>query len=677
VSSGNALVGYMKKPALLALGVMVVATLAVFSGAFDSQKAGAQERPASGEVRIAKFCPEPIAGTFIIDFNVSIDVSQADQPDLDNFLSNAGMTLDDLRDLVDQLDRLDIQLACGDNELIDHLEIDATAFGLGTFDIFEILLGPGQGGNGFLDLNIRLFAQVTEQPADFVRVFYDFDCFETGLLALSNLVENGLLCEVINIEVPTLTVIKECGPGVPEDQVFVVDVEFEDLEYTLAGAVNDIDMLCGDEVVICLITGLIPVPGIIVEIEIPGCDFVYEIRCELCQVQLFLPLESIIISEEDPGDDFQDPTFSLGCVQEGDVGVIELDVPRPEQNGDGPLRLTCTITNNVVPATLTAFKDCGEDDDGTLFTFLLLNDQGNTVDSDTVVCGGSVVFSDLLPGGYRVVEQIPSGSGLEQTLSDCGTAEALLEIAAAAEETCTITNAAAVEEPEEPEEFVLTISKVCVPTDLAGGPFTISAGGQVMVLPCGGQDDVTLEAGSVTLSETPVAGVVTFIMCSDTFASTAGTTRLINLNRDIDCVVMNFSQAEAPTTPPTVQQVLLLINNQLGNENDNENENENENENDNENNNTNISENNNTNTNTNTQNQTNNQTQKNDNNQVTNVTSSPNQSQNVTIDLDQSKPAPPPPKHSGSSGGTGTQSTGGTSGGTSGGATGPISLRLR
>ena len=144
---------------------------------------------------------------------------------------------------------------------------------------------------------------------------------------------------------------------------------------------------------------------------------------------------------------------------------------------------TCTITNTripVPPATLTVTKLCVPGNSGR-FTITI---NGNA--AGTVGCGGSVGPTEVSPGQHTVGE---TGAGdthvSDYTVvqgGDCA-ADGTVFVAAGQDATCTITNVRGTT----PEPSLLTVVKLCVPSD-DGGLFNLTIEGTTSAdRPCGGR----------------------------------------------------------------------------------------------------------------------------------------------------------------------------------------------
>ena len=146
---------------------------------------------------------------------------------------------------------------------------------------------------------------------------------------------------------------------------------------------------------------------------------------------------------------------------------------------------TCTITNTripVPPATLTVTKLCVPGG-GARFTITI---DGRAV--GTVGCGGSTGAVEVTPGQRTVGETAAGGTDLsEYTVvqgGDCQ-ADGTVFVGAGQHATCTITNIRKTKPPVLPP--MLTVVKVCVPSD-DGGLFTLTIDGHASAnQPCGGR----------------------------------------------------------------------------------------------------------------------------------------------------------------------------------------------
>jgi Prealbumin-like fold domain len=146
---------------------------------------------------------------------------------------------------------------------------------------------------------------------------------------------------------------------------------------------------------------------------------------------------------------------------------------------------TCTITNTripVPPATLTVTKLCVPGG-GARFTITI---DGRAV--GTVGCGGSTGAVEVTPGQRTVGETGAGGTDLSDYTvvqgGDCQ-ADGTVFVGAGQHATCTITNIRKTKPPVLPP--MLTVVKVCVPSD-DGGLFTLTIDGHASAnQPCGGR----------------------------------------------------------------------------------------------------------------------------------------------------------------------------------------------
>jgi hypothetical protein len=148
---------------------------------------------------------------------------------------------------------------------------------------------------------------------------------------------------------------------------------------------------------------------------------------------------------------------------------------------------TCTITNTrnpIPPATLTVTKLCVPGSDSR-FTITI---NGNGV--GTVGCGGSVGPEEVTPGQHTVGETGAGGTHLSDYLVVQGgacEADGTVFVGAGEHATCTITNIRKARPPLPPVTPLLTVEKVCVPSD-DGGLFTLTIDGHASAdQPCGGR----------------------------------------------------------------------------------------------------------------------------------------------------------------------------------------------
>ncbi len=167
---------------------------------------------------------------------------------------------------------------------------------------------------------------------------------------------------------------------------------------------------------------------------------------------------------------------------------------------------TCTITNTrnpVPPATLTVTKQCVPGSDAR-FTITV---NGRPI--GTIGCGGSTPAVEVSPGEHTVGE---TGAGdtdvSDYTVVQGGDCEAdgTVFVGAGEHATCTITNILKTKPPELPA--LLTVQKLCVPSD-DGGLFTLAIDGHASAdQPCGDRlGPVAVPPGAHQVSET--AGTAT------------------------------------------------------------------------------------------------------------------------------------------------------------------------
>ncbi len=137
---------------------------------------------------------------------------------------------------------------------------------------------------------------------------------------------------------------------------------------------------------------------------------------------------------------------------------------------------TCTLTNTlnpIPPATLTVTKLCVPGS-GSRFT-ITINGSG----AGTVGCGGSVGPLGVNPGHNTVGEAGAGGTHVSDYVvvhgGDCE-ADGTVFVAAGERATCTITNIRK-SKPPEPLPPMLTVVKICVPSD-DGGLFNLTINGQ-------------------------------------------------------------------------------------------------------------------------------------------------------------------------------------------------------
>jgi hypothetical protein len=145
---------------------------------------------------------------------------------------------------------------------------------------------------------------------------------------------------------------------------------------------------------------------------------------------------------------------------------------------------TCTITNTripVPPATLTVTKLCVPGGGGR-FTITI---DGNP--ARTVGCGGSTGAVEVTPGNRTVGETGAGGTDVSDYIvvqgGDCQ-ADGTVFVGAGQQATCTITN---IHKGKPPLPPMLTVEKLCVPSD-DGGLFSLTIDGHASAnQPCGGR----------------------------------------------------------------------------------------------------------------------------------------------------------------------------------------------
>ncbi len=188
---------------------------------------------------------------------------------------------------------------------------------------------------------------------------------------------------------------------------------------------------------------------------------------------------------------------------------------------------TCTITNNDQPATLTVIKVVVNDDGGTK-TF---------TDFSFVVNGGAPVTfeadgqNDLsVPAGtYNITE--PAVAGYTTTYNNCSN----VIIPNGGTQTCTITN--------NDQPATLTVIKVVINNDGGTKTFTdfsfVVNGGAPIAFEADGQNDLSVPAGTYSVTEPSVAGyTTTYNNCTEVVIPNGGSATCTITNDDQPAVLI-------------------------------------------------------------------------------------------------------------------------------------------
>jgi uncharacterized repeat protein (TIGR01451 family)/LPXTG-motif cell wall-anchored protein len=188
---------------------------------------------------------------------------------------------------------------------------------------------------------------------------------------------------------------------------------------------------------------------------------------------------------------------------------------------------TCTITNDDQAAHLIVVKHVINDNGGTK----LAGDFTMTIEGVTAIGGNSFQGQDLpgsdrivTPGSYSVVESGPSGYAATYSAECSGT------IALGETKTCTVTN------DDRPGTLIV---KKAVVNDNGGtataDDFSFSVnGGAIQSFAADGQNDLTVNAGTYTVTEPAVDGyAASYDNCTNVTVPNGGTATCTITNDDI------------------------------------------------------------------------------------------------------------------------------------------------
>ncbi|HEY7602995.1 MAG TPA: hypothetical protein VH760_01950 [Gaiellaceae bacterium] len=239
---------------------------------------------------------------------------------------------------------------------------------------------------------------------------------------------------------------------------------------------------------------------VVVGSDTPPSDFSFTVNGQTIpfeadgENELSLPAGTYTVAEP-PTDGFT--TTTAGCTDIV-LAMPQLAIP------------TCTITNTAVPAELPKLRVrkvvVGSDKPPSDFSFTV-NGQTTPFEAD----GENEL--GLPPGTYTVTEQ-PT-DGFTSTLEGC--TDVVLATPQQTVPTCTITNTAAAP-PEQPK---LRVRKVVVGSDTPPSDFSFTVNGQTTPFEADGENEVSLPAGTYTVTEPGTQGFETTTSgCTDVVLST-------------------------------------------------------------------------------------------------------------------------------------------------------------
>ena len=214
--------------------------------------------------------------------------------------------------------------------------------------------------------------------------------------------------------------------------------------------------------------------------------------------------------------------------------------------------VTCTITNDDAPGTLTLVKEVVNDNGGTAGA----GDWTLSADGPTPITGTSgsdaVTGATVESGAYDLSESGPDG----YTASDWDCGDATLEgstvtVPNGAEVTCTITN--------DDQPGTLTLVKEVVNDDggtAEPGDWTLRAAGPTTITGTSGSDAVTgvaVSAGAYDLTESGGPGGYTPSAWTCTGGTVAGITVTVPNGGDVTCTITNDDQPGSLTLVKVVE----------------------------------------------------------------------------------------------------------------------------
>ncbi|MFC1622262.1 hypothetical protein ACFL13_02710 [Patescibacteria group bacterium] len=224
------------------------------------------------------------------------------------------------------------------------------------------------------------------------------------------------------------------------------------------------------------------------------------------------------------GTDLGDYNISISCVDRatgafvaGDSGAgpIDIDVEKDDD-------VLCTITNSLQEAYITVEKIVVNDDGGALTAV----DFPLYIDTTQVT---SSAINTVLPGTYTVSEISQSGYTPSVWEGDCDD-NGSVTVAAGESKTCEITN--------DDQPATLIVKKI-VTNDNGGNlnedDFTFSVNGDPAVaFEADGQNDLTVNAGTYTVTEPAVTGyATTYDNCTGVVIPNGGTATCTITNNDV------------------------------------------------------------------------------------------------------------------------------------------------
>ncbi|KKQ92426.1 MAG: hypothetical protein UU16_C0006G0028 [Candidatus Woesebacteria bacterium GW2011_GWA2_40_7] len=192
-------------------------------------------------------------------------------------------------------------------------------------------------------------------------------------------------------------------------------------------------------------------------------------------------------------------------------------------NGDD---IVCTITNTLRQAHLIVVKHVINDNGGTAVAGNFTLDSGGTNDTPDNFAGVESPGTDVTldAGSYNVTESGPGGYSANYS-ADCSGS-----ISAGQTKTCTVTN----------DDQAATLHVIKVVTNDNGGTKTFTDfsfqvnGGGATAFEADGQNDLTVNAGTYSVTEPGVAGYsTTYDNCSNLVISNGGSATCTITNDDI------------------------------------------------------------------------------------------------------------------------------------------------